>query len=142
MNKKLLSIFIIISILVTALSVPTVAADNRASNYMSICHASLSPGSSSGELVITYRVTAAVTGVTRIGALAMFIYRTDGSIARTIVGSTSNGLMKTSGTTVSGTYRTTVTPGETYYCKVTFIVENSTGNDIRDFTTNTTVAPT
>ena len=141
MNKRLISFLVIVSILVTTLSMPNVMAESRASNYISSCYASVAPGSSSGELVIAYRVTAAVTGVTRIGALVIYAYRTDGSIARMVAGNTSNGMMKTTGRVVSGTYRIIVDPGETYYCKITFIVENSNGNTVRDYTTNTVVAP-
>ena len=141
MKKRIISILVIVSILFAVLPVFSVMAESRESNYITNYIALLSAGSSSGELTLTYRIKTTTAGMTRLGVLAIFVYRTDGSLARTIIGSVSNGLMQTSGYTASGTYSFNCEPGESYYCNVTFIAENASGSDVRDRTTNTVVAP-
>lgn len=141
MIKRCMSLLIICCLLATMIALPAVKAESRASNYITNYYAILSPGDGSGNLEIEYHITAGVTGITRIGVLAIFVYRTDGTLAKTIIGSTSNGMVKSSGTTVVGVRNFTLNPGETYYCSVRFIVENANGNDTRSYTTNTVVAP-
>ncbi len=141
MNKRIISFLIIISVLVTAVPFSASAAEVRASNYIDEYSALLSSGDSSGELDLTYSILTHITGVTRLGILAIFVYRTNGSIARTIIGNTTNGLLRTSGSVASGTYTITMEPGVAYYCAIRFIAENAGGNDIRYYTTNTVIAP-
>ena len=141
MCKRYLSILIITSILVATMATPFALAESRASDYFTRYGASLSPGDSSGELDLTYSVSTVATGISRLGIVAIFVYRTDGSIARVITGNTTNGLIETSGPVACGTYTITMEPGVAYYCAIRFIAENYTGNDIRYYTTNTAVAP-
>ena len=141
MSKRFFSVLIIMAILVTAFPLSNVIAESRASNYLSSYTARLTCGSDSGEICISYFARTSATGITRLGILAIFVYRMDGSIAKTIIGNTSNGLLQTSGSVISGTYSFNCEPGESYYCNVTFIAENASGSDVRDRTTNTVVAP-
>ena len=141
MNKRIISFLIIISILVTAVPFSVSAAEGRASDYIDKYSALLSSGDSSGELDLTYSILTHITGVTRLGVLAIFVYRTDGSIAKTIIGNTTNGLLRTSGSVASGTYTITMEPGVAYYCNIRFVAENASGSDSRPYTTNTAVAP-
>ena len=141
MSKRIISILIIVSMLTAAMPFAVVNADSRASNYINSCYASLSSGSSSGELKVTYSVTAPVSGITRLGIIAIFVYHPDGSIARIISGSTANGLIRTSGTIARGTYTIDLDPGESYYCNIRFIAENASGSDTPLYTTNTATTP-
>ena len=141
MSKRLLSLLLIISILMSSSLITSVDAESRASDYFIRYSATLSTGDSAGELNLIYRVSTSVVGITRLGIIALFVYRTDGSIAKLVTGNTSNGLLVTSGTIAVGTYSFTMEPGVAYYCAVRFIAENASGNDIRYYTTNTVIAP-
>ncbi len=141
MSKRIVSFLLIISILMSYSLIASVDAEGRASDYFISYSASLSAGDSAGALNLIYRVSTSVVGITRLGIIALFVYRTDGSIARIVTGNTSNGLLKTSGTIAVGTYSFTMEPGTAYYCAIRFIAENASGNDIRYYTTNTVVAP-
>lgn len=141
MNRRFISILIIASVLLSVFTVPSIAAESRASEYFSSCKAELIAGEASGEIIFSFRVSASVVGVTRIGVLSLFVYRANGTIYKVVTGNTSNGFLKTSGTTISGTYTISAEPNTSYYCSVTFIVENASGNDTRGYTTNTVTAP-
>lgn len=141
MTKRIISVLILVSVLIAVCPTPFVMAESRASDNITSCYVSLSSGSSSGELNLSYKITAGMTGTTRLGILAIFVYRTDGSLARVITGNTTNGLIQTSGAFARGTYSFTCEPGTAYYCNVTFIAENANGSDVRSYTTNTVVAP-
>ncbi len=141
MRIRIISFLLIMSFLAVTVSPPLATAESRASDYISRYNALLSSGDNTGELDLTYHISTHISGVTRLGILAIFVYRTDGSIARTIVGNTTNGLLRTSGSVAGGTYTITMEPGVAYYCAIRFIAENASGNDVRYYTTNTAVAP-
>lgn len=141
MSKRLLSYLLIISILFSTFFVLPVCAESRASDYFIGYSATLYTGNTPGKINLEYYVSTAAAGITRLGIIALFVYRTDGSIARIVTGNTSNGLLKTSGNIAVGTYSFTMEPGVAYYCAVRFIAENASGNDIRYYTTNTVIAP-
>lgn len=141
MSKRLLSLLLILSILISSVLVSSVSAESRASDYFIRYSATLYAGSSPGKLDLDFHVSTAAVGITRLGIIALFVYRTDGSIAKLVTGNTSNGLLETSGTIAVGTYSFTMEPGVAYYCAVRFIAENASGNDIRYYTTNTVIAP-
>ena len=142
MSKRILSVLMILSILVAAIPALPASAETRASEYVSGCYAQLSPGSGSGELKLTYQVTTGKTGIVRIGIVALFVYRPDGTIARVVSYNASNGLIKSGVTNVRSTYTIRdLDPGQTYYCSVRFLVEDAYGSDTQYYSTNTAVTP-
>lgn len=141
MSKRFVSVLIVVAILLVACPTANATAGARASNYLTSYSVRLTRGSNSGELLLSYLVSTSASGITRLGILSIFVYRTDGSLAKTIIGTTSNGLIQASSAAVNSTYSFTCEPGTAYYCNVTFIAENASGSDVRDRTTNTVVAP-
>ena len=72
--------------------------DPRASRTLSEYNAGLRAGSSSGEIRISYDVSA--TNIANsIGVLSIAVYKSDGSYVATITGTTGNGLVINSGST-------------------------------------------
>lgn len=109
-----------------------------ASDYISACRASISKGDSSGDVAITFNITAYKTP-TSIGASKIVIYKSNGTQVKTITGSTSNGLLWSSGK--NGMYTHSGTSGTSYYAEVTFIAKNASGSDTRTMTTSMVTAP-
>ena len=100
----------------------------------------LKPGTKSGELRITFEVTA--TGMaSSLGVSYIKIYKVGSSTPVTIYGSTANGL-KSSGSVHAYTYSYTgATPGAQYYAVVAIFAQIGTTFDSRTLTTRTVTAP-
>ena len=142
MNKRILSVLIILSLLLAAVSMVPVSAEPRSSDYLLDFWARVNSGSGSGELKLTYYVTTGNTGIIRIGVVALFVYRSDGTMAKVITCSTSNGLVRSGVQIASGTYTIEgLEPGQVYYCNLRFLVEDGNGSDSRPYTTNSAITP-
>lgn len=137
MKKKGMIIVLVLVMLFACCSV----AQARASNYISSCSASIRSGDSRGEVDIIVSVQARVS-TTEIGATRIKIYQSNGSMVASISGSTSNGLISTSGgRRFDGIYTYTGIPGTSYYAVVTCYAGNASGGDSRQGTTATVMAP-
>lgn len=114
-------------------------ATTYASDYLSDYHATLSTGVYSGQLKLTFYTTS-LRSMTSIGISNIEVYSSDGSYVKAINGSTSNGLLANFTYVHNGTYTITATPGESYYLQVTFVAKDSSGEESKQYTTNTAVA--
>ena len=141
MRKHFIAILLLISVVLPIFSVSTTAAEIRTSEYFIRCTASVSAGGSSGELAVTYRVTTEAEGITKLGVSTIMVYKADGTFYKRIVGTSSNGLIITSGMVCAGTHTIQCEPSTSYYCVVTFISQNTSGYDMRSVTTNTATTP-
>lgn len=83
---------------------------------------------------------SAKTTVTSIGVSKIELYTADGDRVKTIYGSTSNGLMYSSGLSHYDTYTISATAGEEYYAVVTFKAGNSSGSGTGTYTTGVAMA--
>lgn len=116
------------------------AAETRASVTLAGYSATMRAGATSGELRISYDVTA-TTLATEIGVSKIKIYKANGTYVNTIYGSTSNGLILTSSSLHMGTYSYHATPGVSYYAVVTVFASTATATDSRAITTGIVKAP-
>lgn len=114
-------------------------ANARASDYLKLYSAALITGDSRGQLELNYNVSAKTT-VTSIGVSKIELYTADGDRVKTIYGSTSNGLMYSSGLSHYDTYTISATAGEEYYAVVTFKAGNSSGSGTGTYTTGVAMA--
>lgn len=138
MYKKSLSLILIVALL---LSVFTVSVSARASYYFSSYSASLHQGSSSGKISVSYTVVSSAGTMNLIGISRIQVYKSNGTLYKTITGSTSNGLLKSSAFTTAGTYSISCASGTSYYCIVTVYASNSSGSDSRTIQTGTVTCP-
>lgn len=137
MKKKSIVIVLVLAMLFACCSV----AQARASDYISSCSASIRAGDSRGEVDIIVSVQARVS-TTKIGVTRVKIYQSNGAMVASIAGSTSNGLISTSGgRRFDGTYTYTGVPGTSYYAVVTCYAGDASGSDTRQGTTTTVMAP-
>ena len=100
----------------------------------------LKPGTKSGELRISFEVTA--TGIaSSLGVSYIKLYKVGSSTPVTIYGSTANGL-KSSGFSYAYTYTYSgATPGAQYYAIVAIYAQIGNIVDSRTLTTRTVTAP-
>lgn len=101
--------------------------------------ATMKAGSSSGELRISYSVTANMSA-TSLGVSSIVIYKSNGTYVTTITGTTSNGLVSSGGTHM-GTYSYIGTSGVSYYADVTVFAATTTDYDSKTIMTPTVKAP-
>ena len=134
--KKIGSLFLCLIVTVTLCCG---LASARASNYLKLYGATLVTGDSRGQLELNYNVSAK-TIVTSIGVSKIELYTADGDYVKTIYGSTSNGLMYSSGLSHYDTYTISATAGEEYYAVVTFKAGNSSGSGTGTYTTGIAMA--
>ena len=134
--KKFASLFLC---LILTATICCGVAGARASNYLKVYSAALITGDSRGQLELNYN-EAAKTTVTSIGVSKIELYTADGDHVKTIYGSTSNGLMYSSGLSHYDTYTISATAGEEYYAVVTFKAGNSSGSGTGTYTTGVAMA--
>lgn len=112
----------------------------RASLTLSEYNAGLRAGSSSGEIRISYDVSA--TNIANsIGVSSITVYKSDGSYVATITGTIGNGLIIKSDSTHDGIYTYKGTSGASYYTKVTVFATIGSTSDSRTVTTSAVKAP-
>lgn len=142
MNRRAISVFLILFLICSVFSTPAFAEQTRASAYIDSTFAYLSTGASSGQIKLSYAVYSAAGLADTIGISKIQVYRANGTLYKTINGSTSNGLIGTNALTHSGNYTTACSAGASYYCVVTFVVTKDGGGDTYSTTTNTATAHT
>ena len=113
----------------------------RASDYLALYGVSLTPGDTSGEIVIGYDVSACMLYPTLIGVSKIEIYRDNGIKVGTVFGSLLNGLLISDCITHDGDYSYKASSGKSYYAVVTVYVSDENGHDSRDVTTRVVTAP-
>lgn len=145
MIKRVSLILLAVALLISALplyssAVAPVGDEIEASNYLTSYAAVLYSEGTTGKLKLWYQVYAKAT-MTEVGVYKIVVRKSDGTLVRTIWGSTANGLMATNSVFHSGTYTLSLTSGTTYYCVVTVIAKNSSGSDTRTVTTAAVTCP-
>lgn len=112
----------------------------RASFTISSYNVGLKAGTNSGELRISYDVTASKLADS-IGVSSIVIYNSNGSRVLTVTGTVTNGLIITSDASHTGVYTYKGTSGISYYAEVTVFATVGTVSDSRTVTTSTVKAP-
>ena len=136
--KRFISLAFCLILMVSLFSFPAKAA-TYASDYLRSYDASLSTGSGSGQLNLRFSASAR-DSMSSIGISSVAVYTTGGSYVKTINGSTSNGLMASGSYSHRGAYSISVTPGQEYYLRLTFVARDSSSGDSKSYTTNTAMA--
>ena len=110
---------------------------HRASEYLlSYAVIMSAPHGQTGVLEIVITVTAAGY-MTSVGATSVKIYEENGTLVKSVTGTSSNGLLHLhTAAGYAGSYIfDEVVSGESYYAEVTVYAGNSTGSDSRTVTT-------
>lgn len=136
--KRFIPLAFCLILMVSLFSFPAKAA-TYASDYLRSYDASLSTGSRSGQLNLQFSASAR-DSMSSIGISSVAVYTTGGSYVKTINGSTSNGLMASGSYSHRGAYSISVTPGQEYYLRLTFVARDSYSGDSKSYTTNTAMA--
>lgn len=126
-------------ILMMSLFCGSANATTYASDYLDSYDASLSTGIRSGQLSLSFCVYAN-DSMTSIGISSISVYTAGGTYVKTISGSTSNGLLASQTSRHEGVYTISMTPGQEYYLRLTFVARDSYSGDSKPFTTNTATA--
>lgn len=117
----------------------TAKAATYSSDYLSTYRASISTGSQSGQVTLSFYADSYGT-MTSIGISSIAVYTASGSYVKTISGTTSNGLLASHTFSNDGTYTLSLTPGQEYYLRLTFVARDSSSGDSKSYTTNTAMA--
>lgn len=118
-----------------------VFAQARASEYLNSYSVNAVEGDSRGQIDITFTVRATNT-FSKLGALKIVIYKSNGDYVTTIWGSTSNGLLSpSSGRYYGYSYPYKGTAGVSYYAVVTICAGTATNYDTREVTSPVVRAP-
>lgn len=140
MYRKSLSIILIVVLLFSVLA-SSASAQTEASYYFNTYSATLRQGSSSGKINLSYSVVSCAGTMNSIGVSKIQVYKSNGTLYKTIYGSTSNGLLTSSSLAAAGTYSISCVSGTSYYCLVTVYASNSSGSDSRTIQTGTVTCP-
>ena len=136
--KRIISMAFCLILMVSLFSFPA-KASTYASDYLRSYDASLSTGSCSGQISLSFSASA-YDSMSSIGVSSIAVYTAEGSYVKTISGSTSNGLLASRSYSHDGTYSISVTPGQEYYLRLTFVARDSYSGDSKSYTTNTAIA--
>lgn len=140
MKKRILAMLLALVLVAALLPLQSQAAEARESSYLVTYMAVPTSGPSSGQVTVSFNVTA--TGeMKRVGVEKIMFYRAaDDSHYKTIWGTTGNGMMFADTGFAGGSVTVNLVAGVTYYCKVTVYAKNASGYDSRTFTTRTVTA--
>ena len=134
-------ISLIFAAVLASLLICPVMAQARASEYISNYTVSASEGDSRGTVNFTFSIRATKT-VSKIGALKIEIYQSNGNYITTIWGNATNGLLSSKSSPIYGyNYPYKGTPGTSYYAVVTICAGTATDYDTREVTTSVVRAP-
>ena len=136
--KRFFSLAFCLVLIVALFSFPAKAA-TYASDYLQDYNASLSTGSRSGQLSLSFYASAC-DSMSTIGVSSIAVYTAGGSYVKSISGSASNGLLASRSYSHDGTYSISVAPGQEYYLRLTFVARDSYSGDSKSYTTNTAIA--
>lgn len=138
MKKRILA-FCAVLVLLAAVSVSIAAGEMRASPTLASYSAKVTTGSGTGNIIITYDVTAN-TQAEKVGVSSIEIRCYDGSYLTTIPGTIENGLLITDDSRHRSSYTFHGTSGEAYYALVTVTATIDGVTDSRTITTNSATA--
>lgn len=140
MRKRILSVGLILTLMLTLCGGMALAAEPRASLTLSYYPVGVSKGDNEGEIDIGYDVLASQKA-DEVGVSSIKIYKSDGTYVTTITGTTGNGLIRTNATRHRSIYTYEGTSGVTYYAEVTVYAKIGSNSDSRTVTTPTVKAP-
>lgn len=141
MKKRLFSLFCMTLLIVSLITTAKASSiQPYASDYLAKYTIGIGPSSNTGEVVLAYSVVGTGKSTT-VGVKKIEVYRSNGSYVTTIIGTTLNGLLRSSTTYHGGTYTYKGASGTSYYMLVTVYASGSGGSDSRVITTNTVTAP-
>lgn len=145
MVKKILTTVLVLALLLASIPFASFGAapdqdEIEASNYFTAYGATLYSDGTTGKLKLWHEAYAKDT-MNNIGVYKILVKKSNGTLVRTIWGSTANGLQATNNWYHYGTYTLSLTSGTTYYCVVTFVAGNSSGADTRTVTTTAVTCP-
>lgn len=140
MRKRILSLGLILTLMLTLCGGMALAAEPRASSTLTYYPVIILAGDNEGEIKISYDVMAN-TKADKVGVSSIKIYKSDGTYVTTITGTTGNGLLRTNASRHSSTYTYEGTSGVTYYAEVTVYAKIGSNSDSRTVTTDTVTAP-
>lgn len=139
MSRRIIAVVLVVLALTSVFTGPSLAAEERASYYFSYYYAIPSQGFSPGEIILSYQVSS-VYDLNRLGIERIAIYRADGSWVRGEYGSIYNGLIVQNDNIAFGDWTITLSPGESYYLRVTFFGSDDNGSDRRTVETKIVTA--
>ena len=139
MKKRILSLAAALVLLVTA-SVTVSAVELRSSPTLAIYSAKITKGSTAGNIIISYDVSAN-TQAEEVGVSCIEIYDSDDALIKTITGTTRNGLIETNEQRHRSSYTYRGTSGVEYYAIVTVYAKINGVSDSKEYTTNSCKAP-
>ncbi len=142
MKRKLLSLVLVAALVLSVLGPAAYALDTRASDTLDYYDVTISKGSKSGEVDISFTVAAASIADS-VGVSSIKIYRSNGGGAyvTTIRGTLDNGLLASGSSRHSATYTYDGVSGISYYAVVTVTATIGGVTDSRTVTTSTVQAP-
>lgn len=145
MTKKMLAGMLAFAILLSIVPMAVYAQapegdDINASYYLSSYGVLLYSNGTSGKLKLDYEVYATNT-MNTVGVYKIVVRKANGSVYKTIWGSTANGLEASNTWYKVGTYTLSLASGNSYYCDVTVIAANASGSDTRTITTSLVTCP-
>lgn len=139
--KKVLSLTITLIVILSCFCMNVSAEEinsTKASNYFASYGAKLI-AEGSGKICVAGNVEA-MSSMSSIGMAYFRIYKADGTFVTTVIGSTANGMLKSTADSYDGNYTYQAVPGTTYYAVVTFTCRDANGYDTRNYTTNKVTA--
>ena len=140
MVKRFSSFIAALAIFVTA-SITVSAVELRSSPTLAAYSAKITKGSSKGNLIITYDISAN-TEAEEVGVSSIKIYKAEGDeYVTTITGTTRNGLIETNTEWHRSSYTYKGTSGVEYYAVLTVYAKIDGVSDSKLYTTNSCVAP-
>lgn len=141
MKKRKLILALLVPIVLLCTGKIQAHAQTRASQYINNYVVSAAQGSNRGEVNIDFSIQAN-TVVSKIGALKIEIYRSNGGLVTTLYGSPSNGLLSPRNSIIYGiSYHYKGISGTSYYAIVTLCAGTSSDYDTRVVRTQTVKAP-
>lgn len=141
--KRILAIILSLALSISCCCSSAFAAtisEPRASLTLSNYNVTLDPGNSSKEISFTFYLYASKTADS-IGVETIKIYKSNGSLVKTITGTTGNGLISTNDFMYVDSYDCLLTSGVSYYAEVTIFARLGSTSDSRTITTATVTAP-
>lgn len=140
MRKRILSLGLILTMVLTLCGGMALAVETRASSTLTYYPVGVSKGENEGEVDISYDVLANKKA-DEVGVSSIKIYKLDGTYVTTVTGTVTNGLLRTNATRHSSTYTYKGTSGVTYYAEVTVYAKIGSDSDSRTVTTPSVKAP-
>lgn len=141
--KRIISVILTLTLVLSCVGASALAVNTpnaRASLILNSYAATLEASNTPKEVTFHFEVYTD-TYVDSIGVETIKIYRTTGSLVKTITGTTENGLILTNDFMYIDSYSCSLTSGVSYYAEVTIFAKLGSTSDSRTITTATVTAP-